>query len=363
MAVRSREDGVNWLLLCFALLCVAYVATLLHEHGWLRPLFCEVFSFWRRRPRVEVFVFLALLCWAVKAGGSKPETNAFQGGQSELQAGAGNGAATNVVVATDGTNLTATVTNDVPATNVVAAVTKNPPPSVLLPGGGRMGGDVFNEPGVMVMGSSVWQSYSGPVWPFDGFTSNAIVGMAATFVPPIPDAMLTSGLALYRVTTNTALFTAGSNSVLLRGWARHGADNRGVWVDAPFPITLGTSTFSRVGVLANGRLAFGYATLHRQPTNDLPFETPYPVVTLAPLWGPFALLPSAGSVVWTRSVSTDSFVVCWENLLKDGDPANTATVQCEIRRDGLVRFLYGGLGDGAAVGGTAGFQNLGAGWT
>ena len=391
---------MNWFFLGFTLLCLAYVAALLHEHGWLRPLVDELLSIWRRRPRAEVFILLVLLCWAVKVGGSKPETNSFQGGQSETQQVAGNSGATNGLTAASGTNLSVSATNDVPSgvltnqvvvstnavpeipatnlvngltnalpelpgTNQVTIATSNAPPDVLLPDGGRVGFEIPFEQEFMGMGTNgpLWQSYAGPVWPFDNFTSNAIVGMAATACPPIPDAMLASGLALYRVTTNTVLVSAGTNATPIRAWLWHGADNRGVLVDAPFPITVGTGTYNRIGILANGRLAFGYATYQRQPTGDLPFATSYPVVTVAPCWGPFSLLPSAGSLVWTRTVSTDDFVVCWENLLNDGDPARPATVQCEIRRDGVVRFLYGALTDGSAAAGTVGVQNLGQGWT
>ena len=131
----------------------------------------------------------------------------------------------------------------------------------------------------------------------------------------------------------------------------------------PFPLPWVPIPTTNIGILSNGRLAFGYATYHRQPTGDLPFATSYPVVTIAPLWGPFALLPSADSVVWTQTVGTNSFVICWEKFLLDGDPARHATVQCEIRRDGTFRFRYGPLAEGVAAASTVGIQNLGCGWT
>ena len=485
---------MNWFVLCFTLLCLAYAATLLHEHGLLRPLVAATLGICRRRARGEALVLLLLVFWAVKVGGSKPEPGAPQGGQQQVQAPTSGVVATNTVQAQQGTeqagastnsssvasssnqvasstnassdaassnavvvssnsvpdvsssnqvfvatnappavsssnqvasstnasseavssnvvavssnsapdvsssnqvaiatnsasvasssNQVASSTNalsDVASSNVVAVSSNSVPavatsnqvftatnaaPVAQMPelGGGVMRDRAPSQLRGMEANTAVWQSYAGPVWPFDEFTSNAIAGMAATEHPPIPDAMLASGLALYRVTTNTSLMVADSNCVPIRAWLRHGADNRGVSVDTPFPVMVGTGTYSRIGILANGRLAFGYATYQRQPTGDLPFATSYPVVTVAPFWGPFSLLPSAGSVAWTRTVSTNSFVVCWENLLQDGDAARTATVQCEICRDGYVRFTYGALADGSAAASTVGVQNMGEGW-
>ena len=94
----------------------------------------------------------------------------------------------------------------------------------------------------MITNGSLGQTFQGPFWPFDAFTSNAISGMTATSCPPIPDAMLASGLALYSVETNTAL-VANTNAAPIRSWLRHGADNRGVQLAAPFPITVGANTY------------------------------------------------------------------------------------------------------------------------
>ena len=486
---------MNWFVLCFTLLCLAYAAALLHEHGLLRPLVAATLGICRRRARGEALVLLLLVFWAVKVGGSKPDPGAPQGGQQQVQAPTSGVGATNTVQEQQGTdqvsastnstsaasssNQVASATNtaaEVASSNVVTVasnstpvvsssnqvvVATNAPPaasssnqvasstnasseaassnvvavasnsmpvvsssnevvvatnseaaasssnqvasstntsteaassnevavssnSVLAVSSSNQVAVATNAAPVgqvpdqdvgsgrdrspaqlrgMESNTAVWQSYAGPVWPFDEFTSNAIAGMSATEHPPIPDAMLASGLALYRVTTNTSLMVADSNCVPIRAWLRHGADNRGVSVDTPFPVTVGTGTYSRIGILANGRLAFGYATYLRQPTGDLPFATSYPVVTIAPFWGPFSLLPSAGSVAWTQTVSTDRFVVCWQNLLQDGDAARPASVQCEIRRDGSVRFVYGSLAEGSATASTVGVQNMGEGWS
>jgi len=292
---------VIWAFLGLTLLFLAYCLALLHEHGLLRPAFTEIAARWRQMPRAQALILLTLLCWAVSYGGSK-----------------GN------------------------------APVRSPPES------SPVNATAVTDPLLL--------TYQGPLWPFDAFTSNAIAGMVATYCPPIPDAMLASGLALYRVETNTAL-VANTNAAPIRAWLRHGADNRGVRVEAPFPITVGANTYTNIGILSNGRLAFGYATYHRQPTGDLPFATSYPVVTIAPLWGPLTLLPSSNSVVWTQANGTDSFVVCWEKFLLNGDPALPATVQCEMRRDGTFRFRYGTLAEGVASAGTVGIQNLGYGWT
>ncbi len=370
---------MTWCFIGMLVLWVAYCATWLHEHGWLRSAITGIAASWKKMPRGQAAVLLLLFLWAVRVGGTKPD--APQGGQQDGQTpnagivttnvvqdrqGPGQGVATTNSTATASSNQVDVSSNSVQAvaTSNQVAVTTNAVPELQVSNQVFVVEDPFQRLfSGMEENTALWQTYAGPVWPFDDFTSNAIAGMAATTYPPIPDAMLASGLALYRVTTNTVLFPADTNSMPVWAWLRHGADNRGVSVDAPFPVSVGTNIYSRIGILANGRLAFGYATYQRQPTGDLPFATSYPIVTVAPLWGPFSLVPSAGSVVWTRIVSTNSFVICWEKLLVDGDPARPATVQCEIRRDGVIRFLYGSLADGAAAAGTVGVQNLGQGWT
>ncbi len=356
---------MNWAISGLALLFIAYCLALAQEHGWLRPAKNEIVARWRKMPRVQALILLALLFWAVSYGGSKPDNNAPAGGQPET-------VTTNEIVVTDEQLLGQTGFDEefLSTDNILghlildAGLTRGD----TVPGGQFSDGGVIGEGGSfgqqffgLEMNGSQWQSFHCPYWPFDTFTSNAILGMAANTYPPIPDVMLAAGLALYCVETNTSLI-ANTNGASIRAWSHHGADNRGVWVEAPFPFAVGTNTYSGVGLLSNGRLAFGYATYHRQPTNGFPFETTYPVVTIAPLWGPFSFLPSANSAAWSQTISTDRFVVCWEKLLLNGDAARPATVQCEYRRDGTFRFHYGFLSDGVPAASTVGLQNMGNGW-
>jgi hypothetical protein len=288
---------MNWGVFVCVGLWLTCVSVWLLETGRLQRAFATMAARWRRMPRGQVLTLFVLLVWAVVHGGGKDEQQQ-EGGQEDAEPPAIDLPVDEPPV--DEAPVDDLLEDDLPVGDLPENDAIDPPPAFQM------------EPdGPMLL------TFQGPSWPFDAFTSNAIAGMAATTCPPIPDDMLATGLALYHVATNTVL-VEDTDSDPIRAWSRHGADNRGVWVETPFPVTLGTNSYAGVGILANGRLAFGYATYHRQSTNGLPFATPYPVVTLAPLWGPFALLPSAGSAGWTRKISTNRFIVCWENLLLEG---------------------------------------------
>ncbi len=236
------------------------------------------------------------------------------------------------------------------------------PPTAPESAGAEMQGEAVPETPLLSEPEGAGWPWAMPLWPFDAVVSNAVAGLSATNVPPIPDAMLESGLALYRAAAGVALEPRAPGAVPAYAWDHHAADNRGLEFTLPFAFPLGTNAYNRAGVLSNGRLSFGFHTLHRRTPGGLPFATPYPVVTLAPLWGPYGLLPSAGSGVWAQGDS-NRFTVCWQDMLLHGDTNLPATAECDLLPGGAVRFRYGGIPGGAATNSTVGVQNLGPGWS
>ena len=67
------------------LLCLAYCAALLHEHGWLRPMIAGIAAHWRPMPRTQVVILFMLLCWAVSYGGGKNGNSYMRQRRAPLQ--------------------------------------------------------------------------------------------------------------------------------------------------------------------------------------------------------------------------------------------------------------------------------------
>ena len=115
--------------------------------------------------------------------------------------------------------------------------------------------------------------YNRETWPFDEATEAAVAGRATTEVPPIPDDMTATGVALYRIANEAYFPEPVANGVRISEWDGIDADNRGVAVSLPFAFPFNGTTHTNVGILSNGRLALGYATRHRRTPSGLPVNS------------------------------------------------------------------------------------------
>lgn len=204
--------------------------------------------------------------------------------------------------------------------------------------------------------------YGQPVWPFDAATSNAVSGLASTTVPPIPDAMAETGVALYRTIPDVDIPRRPQNARPILEWGVHDIDNRGVMADIPFAFPFSGHSYTNVGVLSNGRLAFGHATLHRRTSQGLPVTFPRGLEIAAPFWGNHLVAAESGSAVCTIATSNE-FAVVWENLVTpEAGLTNTTTVVCRLAPDGRMSWFYSPASPSVTSNVTIGIQSGTNGW-
>ncbi len=72
--------------------------------------------------------------------------------------------------------------------------------------------------------------YNRETWPFDEATEAAVAGRATMEVPPIPDDMTATGVALYRIADEAYSPEPVTNGVRISEWNGIDADNRGICV-------------------------------------------------------------------------------------------------------------------------------------
>ena len=232
-----------------------------------------------------------------------------------------------------------------------------------------VGGTKTNSPPARLlhrMASAVQAAFTSPgfpygreTWPFDAATGGAVADMPSTAVWPIPDEMSATGVALYRVNPDVALPDLPRDRHVLGAWTRHDIDNRGLDMPLPFAFPFNGACHTNVGVLSNGRLAFGHATLHRRPAAGLPL--PGGLEIAAPFWGDHLLVAESGSAV-SAIAGEDEMTVVWENLVTPGAASNT-TVVCRLERSGRMSWYYSPVATAALPNVTAGIQSGTNGWS
>ena len=84
--------------------------------------------------------------------------------------------------------------------------------------------------------------YDRETWPFDETTEAAVAGRHSTEVPPIPDDMTATGVALYRIADKAYSPEPVTNGVRISEWDGIDADNRGICVNLPFAFPFNGST-------------------------------------------------------------------------------------------------------------------------
>ena len=204
--------------------------------------------------------------------------------------------------------------------------------------------------------------YGQSVWPFDAATSNAVSGLASTIVQPIPDAMAETGVALYRANPDISMLGRPLDVQPILEWSVHDIDNRGVSADLPFAFPFNVRSYTNVGVLSNGRLAFGHATLHRRTSQGLPVTFPHGLEIAAPFWGNHLVAAESGSAVCTIATSNE-FAVVWENLVTpEAGLTNTTTVVCRLAPDGRMSWFYSPASPSVTSNVTIGIQSGTNGW-
>ena len=182
--------------------------------------------------------------------------------------------------------------------------------------------------------------YDRETWPFDETTEAAITGRASTEVPPIPNDMTATGVALYRVAEEAYSPEPVADGVRISEWDGIDADNRGVTVCLPFAFPFNGATYTNVGILSNGRLALGYATRHRRTFGGLPVNSSDGLEIVAPFWGDH-LLPVADNAAVLTAATSNAFAVVWENLSTPAAGVNSnSTVLCSLHADGRMTWHY-----------------------
>ncbi|MBQ6247741.1 MAG: hypothetical protein IJK04_12800, partial [Kiritimatiellae bacterium] len=199
--------------------------------------------------------------------------------------------------------------------------------------------------------------YDRDTWPFDEATEAAVAGRAATEVPPIPDDMTATGVALYRIADEAYSPEPITNGVRISEWDGIDADNRGICVNLPFAFPFNGSTYTNVGILSNGRIALGYATRHRRTSVGLPVDYPAGLEIVAPFWGNHLLAVADNASVTTLATS-NSFGIVWENLSTPAsDTASNTTIACVLRDDGRMSWHYSPVHPSVASNVTVGVQS------
>ena len=199
--------------------------------------------------------------------------------------------------------------------------------------------------------------YDRDTWPFDETTEAAVAGRATTEVPPIPDDMTATGVALYRIADEAYSPEPVTNGVRISEWDGIDADNRGICVDLPFAFPFNGSTYTNVGILSNGRIALGYATRHRRTSVGLPVDYPAGLEIVAPFWGNH-LLAVADNASVTTLATGNSLGIVWENLSTPAsDTASNTTVACVLHDDGRMSWHYSPVHPSVASNVTVGVQS------
>ena len=199
----------------------------------------------------------------------------------------------------------------------------NSPPNRLI-------GDIATR---FLGGASGLFPFGFATWPFDGITANVVSNMEATVLPPIPDAMLTTGLALSRVDIMEGSATPTplpSNYVEVARWRLFDADNRGVSASLPFAFPLGDAEYDSVDILSNGRLSFGDTTLHRRPGGGVPAATNLftNATVIAPAWGDTVLATWNDAAVLVAT-NSNAATIAWRNSFNPAAPSATnSLVEC-----------------------------------
>ncbi len=199
--------------------------------------------------------------------------------------------------------------------------------------------------------------YNRETWPFDDATEAAVAGRTSTEVPPIPDDMRATGVALYRIADEAYSPEPVANGVRISEWTGIDADNRGICVNLPFAFPFNGAAYTNVGILSNGRIALGYATRHRRSPVGLPVDYPAGLEIVAPFWGNH-LLAVADNASVTTLASGNSLGIVWENLSTPAsDTASNTTVACVLRDDGRMSWHYSPVHPSVASNVTIGVQS------
>ena len=199
--------------------------------------------------------------------------------------------------------------------------------------------------------------YDRDTWPFDETTEAAVAGRATTEVPPIPDDMTATGVALYRFADDAYSPEPVTNGVRISEWDGIDADNRGICVNLPFAFPFNGAAYTNVCILSNGRIALGYATRHRPTSVGLPVDYPGGLEIVAPCWGNH-LLAVADNASVTTLATGNSLGILWENLSTpaSGSASNT-TIACVLRDDGRMSWHYSPVHPSVASNVTVGVQS------
>ena len=199
--------------------------------------------------------------------------------------------------------------------------------------------------------------YSRETWPFDEATEAAVAGRATTEVPPIPDDMAATGVALYRISEEPHIPEPVPGAVRLSEWDGIDADNRGMGVNLPFGFPFNGTTYTNIGILSNGRLALGYATRHRRTSGGLPVDYPGGLEIVAPCWGNH-LLAVADNASVTTLATGNSLGIVWENLSTPASgTSSSTTIACVLRDDGRIAWHYSPVHPSVASNVTVGVQS------
>ncbi len=205
--------------------------------------------------------------------------------------------------------------------------------------------------------------YNRETWPFDEATEAAVAGRATTEVPPIPDDMTATGVTLYRIANEAYPPEPVANGVRISEWDGIDADNRGVAVSLPFAFPFNGTTYTNVGILSNGRLAFGYATRHRRMSGGLPVNSSGGLEIVAPFWGDH-LLPVADNAAVLTAATSNAFAVVWEHLSTPAAGiASNSTVLCSLHADGRMSWHYAPASPAVVSNVTVGIQSGTNAWT
>ena len=199
--------------------------------------------------------------------------------------------------------------------------------------------------------------YDRATWPFDAATSNAVSGRTATKVPPIPDDMADTGIAIYRIDDGEETPSPASNAVPVRTWLGIDADNRAVGTALPFAFPFGGTEHSGVGVFSNGRLALGHATRHRRTATGLPIAHDRGLDIIAPFWGNHILRVDDGASVGVAA-GAGSLDVLWRNLsTPQSGSASNSTISATLLANGRMVWRYAPVDPCVASNVTVGVQH------
>lgn len=204
--------------------------------------------------------------------------------------------------------------------------------------------------------------YGRDVWPFDSATSNAIVDRPSTKVPPIPDEMVDTGSAIYRIEQSVELPRYDSGRRTVSDWSSFNADNRGIRAELPFEYKFNGKCYSDVGIMSNGRISLGYATNHRRTLSGLPVAFERGLEIVAPFWGEHLVSTEDEASVFSVTTGNDLTVV-WQNLATPAACVNSnTTVICRLESSGSISWYYSPVASSVVSNVTVGIQSGTNGW-